>query len=302
MIRHIRDGEIRADETVVFLHTGGMPALFTEFFRRGVRRNRPTARVAGGKRIDRRSRRGLEAVERGVAGKDRRLRPAPVLHQRDDVIGRCPEPGAQRRIKVGPQFLAHRPSARLCPGRAVQRRIDLPDVDDARRDDGAIVTAFVAAASPFALAAIEIRGVLAARHKDTRAGRGGADDAGLRAAARVAHRTFVRGRVPGFGNPRERWRIEAGRGDDRRDVLGVEIVADAAAVVGPQMKEVQLDERRDRRLRPRREMPGRRASRPWHARAGSSDDRDERCRQRRRIHPGRAAASARIFRGGFVRA
>ena len=32
MIRHIRDGEIRADETVVFLHTGGMPALFTDGF------------------------------------------------------------------------------------------------------------------------------------------------------------------------------------------------------------------------------------------------------------------------------
>ena len=32
MIRHIRDGEIHADETVVFLHTGGMPALFTEDF------------------------------------------------------------------------------------------------------------------------------------------------------------------------------------------------------------------------------------------------------------------------------
>ena len=32
MIRHIRDGEIRPDETVVFLHTGGMPALFTDSF------------------------------------------------------------------------------------------------------------------------------------------------------------------------------------------------------------------------------------------------------------------------------
>ena len=32
MIRHIRDGEIHADEAVVFLHTGGMPALFTEDF------------------------------------------------------------------------------------------------------------------------------------------------------------------------------------------------------------------------------------------------------------------------------
>ena len=32
MIRHIRDGVIRADETVVFLHTGGMPALFTNSF------------------------------------------------------------------------------------------------------------------------------------------------------------------------------------------------------------------------------------------------------------------------------
>jgi D-cysteine desulfhydrase family pyridoxal phosphate-dependent enzyme len=32
MIKHIRDGEIGADETVVFLHTGGMPALFTDSF------------------------------------------------------------------------------------------------------------------------------------------------------------------------------------------------------------------------------------------------------------------------------
>jgi 1-aminocyclopropane-1-carboxylate deaminase/D-cysteine desulfhydrase-like pyridoxal-dependent ACC family enzyme len=32
MIRHIRDGEIPANETVVFLHTGGMPALFTDSF------------------------------------------------------------------------------------------------------------------------------------------------------------------------------------------------------------------------------------------------------------------------------
>ena len=32
MIRHIRDREIRADQTVIFLHTGGMPALFTDSF------------------------------------------------------------------------------------------------------------------------------------------------------------------------------------------------------------------------------------------------------------------------------
>lgn len=32
MIRHIRNGEIPANETVVFLHTGGMPALFTDSF------------------------------------------------------------------------------------------------------------------------------------------------------------------------------------------------------------------------------------------------------------------------------
>ncbi len=32
LVRHVRDGEIRADDTVVFLHTGGMPALFTEDF------------------------------------------------------------------------------------------------------------------------------------------------------------------------------------------------------------------------------------------------------------------------------
>lgn len=32
MIRHVRDGAIRPEETVVFLHTGGMPALFTDAF------------------------------------------------------------------------------------------------------------------------------------------------------------------------------------------------------------------------------------------------------------------------------
>ncbi len=32
MISHIRAGEIGAEETVIFLHTGGMPALFTEGF------------------------------------------------------------------------------------------------------------------------------------------------------------------------------------------------------------------------------------------------------------------------------
>jgi 1-aminocyclopropane-1-carboxylate deaminase/D-cysteine desulfhydrase-like pyridoxal-dependent ACC family enzyme len=32
LVRHIREGRIEADETVVFLHTGGMPALFTESF------------------------------------------------------------------------------------------------------------------------------------------------------------------------------------------------------------------------------------------------------------------------------
>jgi D-cysteine desulfhydrase family pyridoxal phosphate-dependent enzyme len=32
MIKHIRDGELGADQTVVFLHTGGMPALFTDGF------------------------------------------------------------------------------------------------------------------------------------------------------------------------------------------------------------------------------------------------------------------------------
>jgi D-cysteine desulfhydrase family pyridoxal phosphate-dependent enzyme len=32
LIAHVRSGEISADETIVFLHTGGMPALFTEGF------------------------------------------------------------------------------------------------------------------------------------------------------------------------------------------------------------------------------------------------------------------------------
>ena len=32
MIAHIRSGEFRADETIVFLHTGGVPAIFTSAF------------------------------------------------------------------------------------------------------------------------------------------------------------------------------------------------------------------------------------------------------------------------------
>jgi D-cysteine desulfhydrase family pyridoxal phosphate-dependent enzyme len=36
MLRHIRAGEIPATETVVFLHTGGMPALFTSDARRAL--------------------------------------------------------------------------------------------------------------------------------------------------------------------------------------------------------------------------------------------------------------------------
>lgn len=32
LIAHVRRGELRADETIVFLHTGGMPAIFTDGF------------------------------------------------------------------------------------------------------------------------------------------------------------------------------------------------------------------------------------------------------------------------------
>ena len=32
LIAHVRHGELRPDETIVFLHTGGMPAIFTEGF------------------------------------------------------------------------------------------------------------------------------------------------------------------------------------------------------------------------------------------------------------------------------
>ena len=32
LIDHVRRGELSADETVVFLHTGGIPALFTPGF------------------------------------------------------------------------------------------------------------------------------------------------------------------------------------------------------------------------------------------------------------------------------
>lgn len=34
LIQHVRDGEIDPSDTIVFLHTGGMPALFTESFAR----------------------------------------------------------------------------------------------------------------------------------------------------------------------------------------------------------------------------------------------------------------------------
>ena len=32
LIQHVRQGELAPTETVVFLHTGGMPALFTQGF------------------------------------------------------------------------------------------------------------------------------------------------------------------------------------------------------------------------------------------------------------------------------
>jgi 1-aminocyclopropane-1-carboxylate deaminase/D-cysteine desulfhydrase-like pyridoxal-dependent ACC family enzyme len=32
LVQHARSGELRPDGTVVFLHTGGMPALFTAEF------------------------------------------------------------------------------------------------------------------------------------------------------------------------------------------------------------------------------------------------------------------------------
>lgn len=32
LVRHVRNGELKADDTVVFLHTGGMPAVFTDGF------------------------------------------------------------------------------------------------------------------------------------------------------------------------------------------------------------------------------------------------------------------------------
>jgi len=32
LIDHVRSGELRSEETVVFVHTGGMPALFTQSF------------------------------------------------------------------------------------------------------------------------------------------------------------------------------------------------------------------------------------------------------------------------------
>jgi D-cysteine desulfhydrase family pyridoxal phosphate-dependent enzyme len=44
MISHVRRGELHPDETVVFLHTGGVPAIFTEGFaeRIGPRRSSPS--------------------------------------------------------------------------------------------------------------------------------------------------------------------------------------------------------------------------------------------------------------------
>jgi len=186
---------------------------------------------------------GLEAVERDVAGKDRRQPSAARLHQRNDVIGRCLEPGSKRRIEVRLQLLAHRPAMRACPDRAVHWRIDLAEVDDARRDHGSILGTLVAAAAPLALAAIEIGRMLAARHEHPRADRLGADHARVGGTTGVADRAFMRGRVPGLGDPPECGRIETRCGDDRRDVLGVEMVGESSAVVRPQMKVVQLDRR-----------------------------------------------------------
>lgn len=38
LVCHVRTGELAPADTVVFLHTGGMPALFTEGFVRAFRR------------------------------------------------------------------------------------------------------------------------------------------------------------------------------------------------------------------------------------------------------------------------
>jgi 1-aminocyclopropane-1-carboxylate deaminase/D-cysteine desulfhydrase-like pyridoxal-dependent ACC family enzyme len=32
LVAHVRRGEVRADETIVFLHTGGAPGMFTREF------------------------------------------------------------------------------------------------------------------------------------------------------------------------------------------------------------------------------------------------------------------------------
>ena len=107
--------------------------------------------------------------------------------------------------------------------------------------DRALVAAFIAAASPLALATIEVRGVLAPRDEDAGSRCDRANHAGASAAARITRRPFMRGGIPLIRDPHLDGRINPRRGDDRRHVLGIEIVAEPAAVPRPEMKEMQLD-------------------------------------------------------------
>src|SRR5690349_11871719 len=93
-----------------------------------------------------------------------------------------------------------------------------------------IVTALVAAASPLALTAIEIRCVLAFRDKYARAVRLRSKDSRRRAAARITHGSFMGGGVPFVREPCAQRCISPGRGHDCRHVLCVKIVADATAI------------------------------------------------------------------------
>ena len=184
-----------------------MPALFTQGFvdalreqlkRSSAAEEADTAVVAVASASPRRFGRGHEAIDRRVAGQHRRLRRAPMLHQRNHVIGSSSSSRARSAgLEVGAELLAHRPAIANAPTCAPFSGASIsPMLMMRRRRDRAIVAAFVAAAAPLALAAIEVRGVLAARHEHARPGRFGAEHAGRGAAARIARGAFVRGRVP----------------------------------------------------------------------------------------------------------
>src|SRR5690349_17501818 len=125
------------------------------------------------------------------------------------------------------------------PDCAVHGRIDLAKIDHGNGLNADVVTAVIAAASPLALPAIEVRCVLPFRHEHARAAGDRAEQARGRATARIANRSFVRGGVPGVGHPFLRGCVGTWCGQDRRYVLGVELMTNASTIPRPQMEEMQ---------------------------------------------------------------